>query len=82
MPASVMSSRLPSVTGEVAARAFERAGWRRLARRGRGTHILLKNDALPEVMLSVPDHSDVKRPLLRGLIRKAEMTVDQFVAAL
>ena len=77
-----MSSRLPSVSGEASARAFERAGWRRLARRGRGTHILLKNETLPEVMLSVPDHSDVKRPLLRGLIRRAEMTVDRFVECL
>jgi hypothetical protein len=32
--------------------------------------------------LSVPDHRELDRGLLRGLIRDAKMTVDEFLALL
>ncbi len=34
------------------------------------------------VNLSIPDHRELDRGLLRGLIRDAGATVDEFVAAL
>lgn len=34
------------------------------------------------VNLSIPDHRELDRGLLRGLIRDASMTVDQFVELL
>ena len=34
------------------------------------------------VNLSVPDHRELDRGLLRGLIRDAGLTVDQFIALL
>lgn len=73
-------TRLPVVSGRQAVRAFERAGWRRL-RRGRGSHILLtkRDHRLP---LNVPDHKELDRGTLRGLIRDAGLTVDEFCALL
>ncbi len=39
-----MSARLPSVSPRNAIRAFERAGFKRLPARGKGSHAVLAND--------------------------------------
>jgi len=36
----------------------------------------------PPVNLSIPDHRELDRGLLRGLIRDAGMTVEQFIELL
>lgn len=72
-----MGQKLPVINGEQAAQAFVRAGFDRLARRGRGTHILLNRPGDP-VLLSVPDHDPLQRGTLRSLIRKSGMTVEEF----
>jgi hypothetical protein len=41
----------------------------------------LKSTGVP-VNLSVPDHRELDRVLLRGLIRDAGLTIDEFVALL
>lgn len=62
---------LPIVSEAQAVRAFERAGWR--VSRRRGSHI---------ITLSVPDHDELDRGTLRSLIRKADLTVDEFTTPL
>lgn len=70
---------LPVVSGRAAVRAFERTGWRQ--ERQTGNHIVLTKPGLA-VNLSVPDHRSVKRGTLRTLIRRAGLTVDEFVELL
>lgn len=71
--------QLPVVSGREARRAFEQAGW--VFNRQRASHMILVKPGVP-VNLSVPDHRELDRGLLRGLIRDAGMTVEQFVALL
>ena len=70
-----MAKPLPVISGRVARRAFARFGW--AFSRQRGSHMILTK-AGAAANLSVPDH----RELDRGLIRDAGLTVDEFVAAL
>jgi len=70
---------LPVVSGRQARRAFEKDGW--VFNRQRGSHMILVKANVP-ANLSVPDHRELDRGLLRGLIRDAGLTVDQFLALL
>jgi predicted RNA binding protein YcfA (HicA-like mRNA interferase family) len=71
--------KLPVVSGREAVRAFERLGW--TVARQSGSHVVLTK-AGEIATLSVPEHAEVAKGTLRGLIRSAGITVDQFVAAL
>ena len=60
-------------------KAFENRGWQVVRRKG--SHIILtKTGSI--ATLSVPDHSQVARGTLRGLIARAGMTVEDFMKAL
>ncbi len=74
-----MARKLPLISGREAAEAFEEVGW--VTKRRQGSHIILKK---PEVRynLSVPDHPQLKRGTLCSLIRKAGLTVEEFVQLL
>jgi len=71
--------QLPVVSGREARRAFERAGWS--FNRQRSSHMILTKPGIA-VNLSIPDHRELDRGLLRGLIRDAGMTVEEFVQLL
>ena len=73
-----MGSRVPVLSGREVARVFERFGWQ--AVRQASSHIILVK-AGEVVTLSVPDHKEVAKGTLRSLIRSANLTVDEFVAA-
>ena len=71
--------QLPVVSGRAARRAFEKTGW--IFNRQRSSHMILVKPGM-QVNLSVPDHRELDRGLLRGLIRDAGLTVEQFVSLL
>jgi predicted RNA binding protein YcfA (HicA-like mRNA interferase family) len=71
--------QLPVVSGREARRAFEKAGW--VFNRQRGSHMILVRPGVA-VNLSIPDHRELDRGLLRGLIRDAGMTVEEFTKLL
>ena len=71
--------KLPVLSGEQAVRAFERAGWRR--DRQRGSHVTLIREHSP-LVLTVPLHDSLGPGILRALIRKANLTVEEFTAFL
>jgi len=74
-----MMARLPVCSGADAIRAFERAGWSRAHQKG--SHVtLIKSGAV--VVLTVPLHRELGPGLLRNLIRKAGMTVEEFAELL
>jgi predicted RNA binding protein YcfA (HicA-like mRNA interferase family) len=69
-------TRLPVCSAAEVVAAFQRAGWRR--DRQRGSHVTLtKTDVA--VVLTVPLHDELGPGLLRALIRKAGLTVEEFV---
>ncbi len=71
--------RVPKVSGRQAVAAFERAGFE--VRRRRGSHIVMVKPGFPET-LSVPDHRQLRPGTLRALIRKAGLTVEEFLSLL
>lgn len=71
--------KLPRISGEEAARAFQRAGWE--PARQRGSHIVLVKDG-SIYTLSIPLHDNLGPGLLRDQIRKAGLTVDEFLRLL
>ena len=71
--------RLPKISGRQAVAAFEQAGFE--VRRRRGSHIVMVKPGSPET-LSVPDHGELRSGTLRALIRKAGLSVEEFLALL
>jgi predicted RNA binding protein YcfA (HicA-like mRNA interferase family) len=70
---------LPMVSGREAVRAFERLGWT-VARKSSSHIIMIHPDH--NVTLSVPNHKVVAKGTLRSLIRSANLTIAEFIAAL
>jgi predicted RNA binding protein YcfA (HicA-like mRNA interferase family) len=71
--------QLPVISGREARRAFEKVGW--VFNRQRGSHMVLIRPGTP-INLSIPDHRELDRGLLRGLIRDAGLTVAEFAELL
>lgn len=69
---------LPVVSGDEAVRRFERVGW--VFKRQSGSHMVLSKSGHPR-RLSVPRHRELDKGSLKGLIRKAGMTVQEFIDA-
>lgn len=67
--------RLPIISGMEAIKAFSRAGWN--PHRQVGSHVVLRKEG-SRVTLSVPKHRELKPGLLRGLIKAAGLTVEEF----
>jgi len=69
---------LPGSSGQQVVRVFESLGWR--VARQKGSHIIMvKEERI--ATLSIPNHKQVAKGTLRSLIRSANLTTDQFVAA-
>ena len=69
---------LPSLSGREVVRVFESLGWE--VARQRGSHMVLVKE-LSMATLSVPDDREIAKGRLRSLIRAADLTVSEFVAA-
>ncbi len=67
--------KLPVMSGREVVRVFEKHGWE-IARQ-RGSHIILVKTG-ENTTLSVPDHKEVAKGTLRGLVRAAGMTIQEF----
>ena len=71
--------RLPVLSGREVVRVFESLGWQVV--RQTGSHIILVKEG-HLATLSVPNHHEVARGTLRSLIRTANISVAEFLAAL
>ena len=69
--------KLPHVSGNEVQRALERLGFHKV--RQSGSHVVMKRESQACV---VPMHSEVKIGTLAGLLRQAEVTPEEFMAAL
>ena len=70
-----MTSRLSNISGRTAIKVFSKFGY--MLDHQTGSHMILYHESRPT--LSVPDHRVLAPGLLRGLIRKAGLTVDEFL---
>jgi predicted RNA binding protein YcfA (HicA-like mRNA interferase family) len=68
-------TKLPSVKADRLIRALGRAGF--VVHRTTGGHYFLKHPLKPRLLVVVPHHSgDIKRPVLRSILRQAELTIE------
>lgn len=67
---------LPLMRGREIVRFFEKDGWS--VARQRGGHIVMVKPG-HMATLSVPDHREVARGILRSLIRSSGLTVERFL---
>ncbi|MCL4242344.1 MAG: type II toxin-antitoxin system HicA family toxin [Dehalococcoidia bacterium] len=68
--------RLGNISGAEAVRAFERAGWRKAGQVG--SHVVLVRHGNP-ANLSIPQHRELGTGLLLRQIKRAGLTVDEFL---
>lgn len=71
-------SSLHNLKPDRVVKAFERAGWRNEGQKG--SHVKLTKEG-SEYVLSIPVHKGktIKQGLLRDQIKKAELTVEEFL---
>ncbi|MBK8120503.1 MAG: type II toxin-antitoxin system HicA family toxin [Sulfuritalea sp.] len=69
--------KLPRVSGAAVVRALERLGFEKL--RQSGSHVILRRGSKGCV---VPMHGEVKVGTLAGVLRQADVSPDEFIAAL
>ena len=71
--------KLANISGKDAAKAFQKAGWE--VRSQVGSHLVLTKAGV-RANLTVPQHPELAPGTLRGLIRTAGLSVDEFLALL
>jgi len=69
--------RLANISGKVALKVFSEIGYT-LARR-EGSHMILYNDRPGSPILVIPDHKELSPSLLRAQIKRAGLSVDEFL---
>jgi predicted RNA binding protein YcfA (HicA-like mRNA interferase family) len=72
-------AKLPKISGRECVNALQRAGF--YVRRQRGSHIIMRQDD-PFAQVVVPEHRILDRGTLRGIIRQAGVSVEEFVGFL
>ena len=73
--------KLPTSSGRVVIAVLERLGFRKV--RQRGSHVVLKRISLSSTdVCVVPLHREVAMGTLRGVMRQANVTIEEFLTAL
>jgi predicted RNA binding protein YcfA (HicA-like mRNA interferase family) len=76
-----VSKRLPVLAGREVVAALSRAGFLEVPGRGKGSHLFVYREDPPKG-ITVPDHKEIGRGLLRSIVRQADLTVDEFLTLL
>lgn len=71
--------KLPVCSGKKAIKAFENVGWEQ--DRQKGSHVTMIKQGM-SVVLTIPLHKELDKGLLRSLIRKADLDVEDFIELL
>ena len=69
----------PAMTGWEVVKVFESLGWHFM--RQTGSHLIMSREGYAAI-LTIPNHKEVARGTLRGVIRTANTTVAEFIAAI
>ncbi len=73
-----MPRPFPIVSSRQVISALAKIGFRIIPGRGKGSHTFMRRDD-PAMGITIPDVKEIKRGILRGIIRQSGLTVDQFV---
>ena len=74
-----MSPRQPVVSGERLVKALRKDGW--VAVRQRGSHVRLKKSGRRNALV-VPLHKEIRRGTLGGILRDADLSIDDLLRLL
>jgi predicted RNA binding protein YcfA (HicA-like mRNA interferase family) len=70
--------KLQRVSGEAAIRALEKFGFQQV--RQRGSHVILKKQTSEgEIGCVVPLHKELAVGTLRGILKQARLSIDEFI---
>ena len=69
--------KLPRISGAEAIRALQRLGFEKI--RQSGSHVIMRREGKGCV---IPMHSELKTGTLAGLLRQADISIDEFLAKL
>jgi predicted RNA binding protein YcfA (HicA-like mRNA interferase family) len=72
--------KLPVVSGIETVKAFSKIGYE--VDHQTGSHIVIRQRKYPHRRLTVPNHKEVAKGTLRGLIKQAGLTVEEFIELL
>ena len=76
-----MSSKLPVLRPSEVIRVLSRVGFH--VHHQSGSHVQLKHATRGELRLTIPFHNrDLPKAVLRSIIRRADMSVEQFLSLL
>lgn len=70
--------KLPVVSGKEFVKRLKKQGYEFIHQEG--SHMIIRLNVSPYTKLSVPNHKELDRGLLRSLIRDAGITVDEFIS--
>jgi predicted RNA binding protein YcfA (HicA-like mRNA interferase family) len=70
---------LPRISGRECVAALSKKGFQ--FKRQNGSHIILRR-AEPFGQVVVPDHKELDRGTLRGILRQAGLSIEEFIALL
>ncbi len=73
-------SRLPQVTGRDVVKVLRQVGYEQ--DHMRGSHIVMRQIAVPHRRITVPDHNPIAKGTIRAIIRQVGLTVEEFVELL
>ena len=73
-------SRLPVLSGQDVAGALRNLGYE--LDHQTGSHMILRQSAVPHRRLTVPNHKELAKGTLRAIIRESGLSVDEFVRLL
>lgn len=66
----------PLLSGREVVKAFESIGYHRVTQRG--SHIKIRNDSSQKTLI-IPDHREVDRWTLKGILRDAKISIEEFL---
>ena len=68
--------KLPVLSGRELVKILNKAGFE--FHHQKGSHMILRQAQPPSLRVSAPDHKAIKRGMLRGIIREAGLTREEF----
>lgn len=72
--------KLPVVSARKLIKALSKVGY--LPHHQRGSHITLRKTTTPHKRITVPNHKEIAKGTLRGILEDAELTVKEFIELL
>ncbi len=69
--------KLPVISGKFLSKLLVKLGY--LEDHQTGSHIILRNKNYPYRRITIPNHKEIAKGTLRGIIRETGITLEQFI---